>query len=306
MIDYLEGFLIGSIWSDTDYRTRRHYHAHVFLAALMGAAFALFHFFPDSISKWVVVPWPLSLVLLIILLLATPIISSIYYRIPFFIRPLLLLLYVMKYVLLFYTLVHFFFPLITLDQGEVPALLLSRIDDRMTRSLDRHSASGSVLTTVAGVLVGAFWIIAEGLVVILVLIVVPLIAIALLKGIRYVLDFGLYELIDRYFLKRRPATADDIPWLGTIEREGETIPNGNKTMPIPEFAEQQKETVVIEKDSDDSHDGGEHTKTHLTDRLRFMRDGIREAILRKKKAFDRARLEREQKKRLDGEQETGE
>jgi hypothetical protein len=50
-MDYLEGFLIGSIWSDTDYRTRRHYHAHVFLATLMAAAFAFFLFFPVGWSN---------------------------------------------------------------------------------------------------------------------------------------------------------------------------------------------------------------------------------------------------------------
>jgi hypothetical protein len=135
MMDYLEGFLIGSIWSDTDYRTRRHYHAHVFLAALMGAAFTFFLFFPDKMSKWVVVPQPLSLVFLIFLILATPIISSIYYRVPFYVRPFLLLLYIMKYVLLFYTLVHFFFPLVTVDRANFSDLLFARIDDRMTRRL---------------------------------------------------------------------------------------------------------------------------------------------------------------------------
>jgi hypothetical protein len=295
-MDYLEGFLIGSIWSDTDYRTRRHYHAHVFLAALMGAAFTFFLFFPDKMSKWVVVPQPLSLVFLIFLMLAPPIISSIYYRVPFYVRPFLLLLYIMKYVLLFYTLVHFFFPLVTVDRANFSDLLFARIDDRMTRSLDRFSDSGKVLTTVAGVLIGAFWIIAEGLLVVLILIAVPLAAICLLKGIRYVLDIVLYELIDRYVLKDGPARTDEVPWLGSVvddddEEEGST---GSTPILFPGSGGRQKETDVTKKRQDVAYDGGmiNRFRLILKNRLRSFRRGLRNISLRGKKWKNRVPVKR--------------
>ncbi len=230
-MDYLEGFLIGPIWSDTDYRSRRHYHAHVLLAALMGAAFASLLFIPEYVSKWMIVPWPLSLVLLIVLVVTTPLLSSIYYRIPVFIRPLILILYAAKYVLLFFVLAHIFLPMVTIDKERLPAMLFARMDDHISRSLNRFSGSGKVLMTVAGVVIGALWIIAEGLVVILVLIAVPLVAIGLLKGIRQLLDIGLYELIDRFIVKRNPVVSDEIPWLGKIDEglaESSTAKVGTK------------------------------------------------------------------------------
>ena len=293
MMDYLEGFLIGSIWSDTDYRTRRHYHAHVFLATLMAAAFAFFLFFPDRMSKWVVVSQPLSLVFLIFLMLATPIISSIYYRVPFYVRPVLLLLYIMKYVLLFYTLVHFFFPLVTVDRAKISDLLFARIDDHMTRSLDRFSDSGRVLTTVAGVLIGAFWIIAEGLLVVLILIAVPLAAICLLKGIRYVIDIVLYELIDRFILKDGPAMADEAPWLGNVVDDEESL-----TVSAPILfsgsEKRQKETVVTKKKRDVAYDGGmiNRFRLILKDRFRSIQRGLRNTSPRGKKRDDRIRVKR--------------
>ncbi len=271
MMDYLEGFLIGPIWSDTDYRTRRHYFAHVFLATLMGAAFTIFLFFSDAMSKWVFVPYPLSLVLLIVLMLATPLISSIYYRVPFFVRPFLLILYAMKYILLFYTLVHIFFPLVTVDKMKLPAFLLERVDDHMTRSIDRFGDSGRVLTTVAGVLVGAFWIIAEGLLVVLILIAVPLAAILLLKGVRQALDIGLYELIDRFIMRGRPATIEDIPWLGNVADDTEKEKTVSLSKPFAERREHRLNEVAddVPHDEEDAW-GSLESEIEKSETVRFV------------------------------------
>jgi len=202
MMDYLEGFLIGSIWSDTDYRTRRHYHAHVFLATLMAAAFAFFLFFPDRMSK-VGCRFATALP-------CFPYFSDVGYADYF--EYLLSRAFLCQ--TFSFAFVHhevrvcssirssiFSFRLLRSIGPKISDLLFARIDDHMTRSLDRFSDSGRVLTTVAGVLIGAFWIIAEGLLVVLILIAVPLAAICLLKGIRYVIDIVLYELIDRFIIK---------------------------------------------------------------------------------------------------------
>ncbi len=57
-MDYLEGFLIGPVWSDTDYRSRRHFSAHVFLAAMMAAAFVLLTLYPNLAARVIVIKWP--------------------------------------------------------------------------------------------------------------------------------------------------------------------------------------------------------------------------------------------------------
>lgn len=275
-MDYLEGFLIGPVWSDTDYRSRRHYHAHVLLAAVMGAVFAMLLFLPEHVSKWMVVPWPLSLVLLIVLILTTPLLSSIYYKIPFFIRPFLLLFYAAEYVLLFFVLAHYFLPLIDINLEKFPSLLLARMDDHISRSLNRFSGSGRVIMTVAGVLIGALWIIAEGLVVVLILIALPLVAIALLKGVRQLLDMGLYELIDRFILRGNPADTDDIPWLGKVERElgtGATarVPSVRSVVPREKYT---SDPVEMTADSPPAEDPEGQDDTEVTDMNRISADNI--------------------------------
>ena len=196
-MDYLEGFLIGPVWSDTDYRSRRHFSAHVFLAAMMAVAFVLLTLYPNLAARVIVIKWPLPPILLIILLLLNPFISILYRRLPFFVRPLLLLIYLLKYLLLFYWLVHVFTPLVTFEKESFLSMLYARMDSHIEVSLEKIAESGGIFVTVAGVLAGGLWVIAEGLAVVAILVIVPLLAIFLCKSIQYLIDRGTKYLLDR-------------------------------------------------------------------------------------------------------------
>ena len=157
-MDYLEGFLVGPVWSDTDYRTRRHFNAHVLLAAFMAAVFVLLTLFPHYYQKLVRVDWPLSWILLLVLTLLTPALSILYRRLPLYVRPLLLIIYAAKYLLLFYVLVQYFLPLVTFEKESVLALLYERVDDHIGTALEVIAESGGILVTVAGVVAGGLWV----------------------------------------------------------------------------------------------------------------------------------------------------
>ncbi|HZK28923.1 MAG TPA: hypothetical protein VFD19_01745 [Clostridia bacterium] len=216
-MDYLEGFLIGPVWSDTDYRSRRHFSAHVLLAAVMASAFVAFSFFPNIQADFVFVKWPLSLVLFIVLVLATPLLSLLYYKLPIYVRPLVIALYAFKYLLLFYLLVHAFLPLLTFDQQTLPEFIFARVDDHISVSLETIAESGGVFVTVAGVVLGGLWVIAEGLAILMILIVVPLCAIGLLKGSQYLLDRVAQHSLEKEWDTIGPAWSGDHPWRGLDE-----------------------------------------------------------------------------------------
>ena len=66
-MDYLEGFFIGPVWSDTDYEGRRHLGSHIILSLFMLLLFGLFFVFPDTAARLVFISFPASLVFLIFL-----------------------------------------------------------------------------------------------------------------------------------------------------------------------------------------------------------------------------------------------
>lgn len=213
-MDYLEGFLIGSVWSDTDYRSRRHVNAHILLAAAMGALFVFLVLFPQRQTQLILIDWPLSLVLLIALVFLTPIFAILYRRLPFYVRPLVILIFAFKYLLLFYVLVHYFIPLVTFEKESIFTLLFARMDDHIEKALVYLAESGGILATVGGVVAGGLWVIGEGLAVICLLILVPLIAILLFKGLQHGLDRLVKYLLDRQLTGVNPALVGDIPWQG--------------------------------------------------------------------------------------------
>ena len=216
-MDYLEGFLVGPVWSDTDYRTRRHFNAHVLLAAFMAAVFVLLTLFPPYYPKLVRVDWPLSLILLLLLTLLTPALSILYRRLPLYVRPLLLIIYAAKYLLLFYVLVQYFLPLVTVEKESVLALLYERVDEHIGTALEVIAESGGILVTVAGVVAGGLWVLGEGLLLVAVLILVPLLAITLYKLLQYGLDRLVKGFLDRqldgidYYVPLTPPEPDLTP-----------------------------------------------------------------------------------------------
>ena len=259
-MDYLEGFLIGPVWSDTDYKSYRHFNAHLFLAFIMALAFAGVVFYPNQMNKWIIVSWPGSLIFLITLILITPFLSSYYYRLPIYVRPLVLLLYAFKYVLLFYVLTHFFLPLVTLDNQAIPMMLLERMDRHVNHMIDIIAESGGIFRTVFGIVVGTMWIVAEGLLLIIAVIATPLIAIGVLKGIQYVLDrivnYVLYQPIDEGVPVRISERPTDTDVFETIARTStqNIIPNADPNtddMDLPlESPKPRKQHVVTEPRSE--------------------------------------------------------
>ena len=196
-MDFLEGFLIGPVWSDTDYRSRRHLNAHTLLATLMAVGFVALALFPERFDSLILLKWPTALFLLILLILVSPALSIVYRRLPYYARPLLLLVYAAKYILLFYILVHAFYPKLTFEKESLLELLYARVDDHIGRALEKIAVSGGILVTVGGVIAGGLWVIAEGLALIAILILVPLFSIAALKCLQYGYDRATKALLDK-------------------------------------------------------------------------------------------------------------
>lgn len=61
-MDYLEGSLIGPVWSDTEYKRRRHLGSHIILSVLMLLFFVLAFAQPQWTAPFIFVSYPVSLI----------------------------------------------------------------------------------------------------------------------------------------------------------------------------------------------------------------------------------------------------
>jgi len=70
-MDFLEGYLLGPQWSDTEYETRHHAGFHLLLGLAVALAFGFLLVNPDQAARWVW-PWQIPLLLFSALVLVNP------------------------------------------------------------------------------------------------------------------------------------------------------------------------------------------------------------------------------------------
>ncbi len=158
-MDYLEGALLGRLWSDTDYENRRH-----------GTAWFLFAFLFWGITAWVAysvnrrgaLAWPgsptLWLILAICLLLVLPVVSSIYYRLPLTLRLPALALHILKYVSVFLAFWMMLAPRLRLNSsgsvGDVLAFLDQTAGNFIERNTEINHLVGLILSSLILIILG--------------------------------------------------------------------------------------------------------------------------------------------------------
>lgn len=202
-MDYLEGFLIGPVWSDTEYQTRRHVMIHILIAFIIAAVYVLLLFLPRFQPVVLALPLLYTAIGFVVLLFLTPFISAFYYRIPAYLRPLLLMLYILKYVFAFLTLLHLVMPLYKPDIGVLTDMILERINLRIELMTGWFSFLGPLLSMIAGIILGGLWLVGEGALVVLGLVAVPLLLLAAIKGFRQLMDLLIVNVFFSEVRRRR-------------------------------------------------------------------------------------------------------
>ena len=89
-MDFLEGFLMGPVWSDTEYETRRHVGFFWLVGWLFLAIFAFLLLYPEKAPVWLSMPGYLPYVMFFVLALASPFACRYYYRMNVFVKVAIL------------------------------------------------------------------------------------------------------------------------------------------------------------------------------------------------------------------------
>lgn len=183
-MDYLEGVLLGPVWSDTDYENRSHKGAALLSSVAFWLAFVylLLQFYSDTLSPLLQTP-TIWLGIFIGGLLITPILSYYYYDLPFIVRIIVLAIQAAKYlaaILLIYSLIV---PAISLNFETLLPDALEWMDSTVGTFVERNTEVyelfGLLVSGIVIVLLGA-------LAVILLLLAIVFAPIVLLQAIKYI------------------------------------------------------------------------------------------------------------------------
>lgn len=194
-MDFLEGFFLGPIWSDTEYETRTHSGFHLFVGALIGAVFAWLAVMPEQQDIWLRLPLALCFVLFILLWLATPFMGRIYYQMPFFVKPWLLLAQLIKIGVAFIAAFEIILPKVHIDLATLPQDLMDAVNTTITEATEFFDKLGKAAGMLLGIIGGGLIIVLRLLLLLGVLILAPIALLLLIKLVQRVLDLVVQHYI---------------------------------------------------------------------------------------------------------------
>ena len=189
-MDYLEGALLGKLWSDTDFENRPHRGAAVLLSLAVWVAFTGFVLVSNlgyDISGQLRQPrfW---ITLTVILILASSPLSFYYYKFPAIGRILILLMQMVKFAGACMYPISLFVPRIVVNTetliGDVMAWLDNTVGSYIERSTETNELFGLVwsglMTVLGGVLIFLLFVAA--------IVLLPILYLQLIRLLQWVVD----------------------------------------------------------------------------------------------------------------------
>lgn len=200
-MDFLEGFLMGPVWSDTEYETRRHIGFHLFLGFALSSLLVYLAIKPELAERWLGLPMPLIITLFIFLTLTTPFICRIYYQLHFLLKPLILALLAGKFALVFMAAYQLVLPSVNLEQVTVPENLMEYINDTIAKTTESFAELSKATGMLLGIITGGLLLVLRAALLLIALVLAPVLLLVAVK----IVQRGIDLLVQRYILK-------DVEW----------------------------------------------------------------------------------------------
>ena len=201
-LDYLEGLLLGGLWSDTDYENRRHFGLFVIYGLFVDAIILYLYILNQEFLGFGRIG-PIHIAIFVLLFLANPFICFRYYRMPLWGKCLILLVKIFKsYLIVSYT-VSLLLPKLSVKVGDLQDFLIAYLNSTLETYTEKFQASAGSFSTVLGVLAGGVHVVGVVLLYALAAIVIPSLIYLAVKLVQYVWDWVVNTLIIKRFFPTR-------------------------------------------------------------------------------------------------------
>lgn len=203
-MDYLEGMLLHSWWSDTDYETRNHKGTWLFYSFIMFLALAVNVIQLNLTGAATLFKFTRFMrFMMIVLFLISPIICKIYFKLPFVGRIVALAMLAFKYLSLFIVIINNIAKLLIIPESVSISSILewgnTTVGDFLTETTARFQVSGLFI---GGFMIGIVSLLV-GLLILAVLVFYPILLLQAFNLCQYMWDMAFLYLMgrvnDKYF-----------------------------------------------------------------------------------------------------------
>jgi hypothetical protein len=158
-MDFLEGFLLGPIWSDTEYETRHHVGFYWLVGWATLAVFAFLAIYPEKAPGWLNMPDYLPFVLFFLLALLSPFASRYYYRLNLLVKIGILLLQILKFGFGFIAFLQFWRARFVIDLAAVPQSAMDYVNKTIASSSNYFASLGEGTGMLVGIVSGGLLVV---------------------------------------------------------------------------------------------------------------------------------------------------
>lgn len=196
-MDFLEGFLLGPIWSDTEYETRRHTGFYWLIGWLAFLGYVWLQFTPPLAQPWLQLPRWAPILICGFLILAMPFASRFYYRLNILIKLPVLALQLVKLLAAFLALYQWVLPLYTLNVDLLPQELLEYINQTIAKSTETFTTMGQAVGMMVGIIAGGLQVVLTFIGILLVATIAPALFLALIQLLQRAVDLLAHRTLLR-------------------------------------------------------------------------------------------------------------
>lgn len=201
-MDYLEGLLLGRLWSDTDYENRKHFGLFVLYGLLVDAIILYKYILGRGLIGFGSIG-TIHIAVFVLLFIANPFICFRYYRMPWWGKIFIILAKLFKaYLIVSYT-VSLLLPKLTVRVDDLQDFLMSYLNKTLERYTEKFVATAGSFSTVLGVLAGGVHVVLTVLLLVLAAVVIPSLIYLAVKLVQYAWDWVINLLIIKRFFPQR-------------------------------------------------------------------------------------------------------
>lgn len=201
-MDYLEGLLLGRLWSDTDYENRKHFGLFVLYGLLVDAIILYKYILGRGLIGFGSIG-TIHIAVFVLLFIANPFICFRYYRMPWWGKIFIIMTKLFKaYLIVSYT-VSLLLPKLTVRVDDLQDFLMSYLNKTLERYTEKFVATAGSFSTVLGVLAGGVHVVLTVLLLVLAAVVIPSLIYLAVKLVQYAWDWVINLLIIKRFFPQR-------------------------------------------------------------------------------------------------------
>ena len=196
-MDYLEGLLLGRLWSDTDFENRKHFGLFVIYGILVDAIILYIYILGKGLIGFGIIG-PIHIAVFTLLFLANPFICFRYYRMPLPGKIIILVEKTFKSYLVASFTVNQIMSRITIQKDGLQDFVINYLNGTLESYTERFAGSAGSFATVIAVLAGGVHVVLVAALIAAAAILIPGIVYLIFTG----LQFGYDWLMNKFIIKR--------------------------------------------------------------------------------------------------------